>query len=47
MQRARSAPAPTGPRSQVLGERSQKLDVKEYDLDKAMKQGIAKGFDAP
>ena len=33
--------------AEVLGQRSQKLDVKEYDLDKAMKQGIAKGFDAP
>lgn len=33
--------------AQVLGPRSQKLDVKEYDLKKAMTQGMAKGFDVP
>jgi L-ribulose-5-phosphate 3-epimerase len=33
--------------AQVLGKRSQKLDVKEYDLDKAMKEGMRKGFDTP
>ncbi|MGE3776573.1 MAG: sugar phosphate isomerase/epimerase family protein [Pirellulaceae bacterium] len=31
----------------VLGKRSQKLDVKEYDLNKAMNEGMAKGFDVP
>ncbi len=31
----------------VLGKRSQKLDVKEYDLNKAMKEGMQKGFDVP
>jgi hexulose-6-phosphate isomerase len=30
---------------EVLGKRSMKLDVKEYDLDKAMKEGMRKGFD--
>ncbi len=33
--------------AQVLGKRSQKLDVKEYDLDKAMNEGMRKGFDTP
>jgi hexulose-6-phosphate isomerase len=33
--------------AQVLGRRSQKLDVKEYDLKKAMSEGMAKGFDVP
>ncbi|MGV3661173.1 MAG: sugar phosphate isomerase/epimerase family protein [Prosthecobacter sp.] len=33
--------------AQVLGKRSQKLDVKEYDLDKAMNEGMRKGFDKP
>lgn len=33
--------------AQVLGKRSLKLDVKEYDLERAMKEGMRKGFDAP
>lgn len=33
--------------AQVLGKRSLKLDVKEYDLDKAMNEGLRKGFDTP
>lgn len=33
--------------AEVLGPRSQKLDVKEYDLNKAMKEGMQKGFDVP
>lgn len=33
--------------AEVLGRRSQKLDVKEYDLNKAMKEGMSKGFDVP
>lgn len=33
--------------AQVLGKRSVKLDVKEYDLDRAMKEGMRKGFDKP
>lgn len=33
--------------AQVLGKRSQKLDVKEYDLDRAMNEGMRKGFDKP
>ncbi len=33
--------------AQVLGKRSLKLDVKEYDLDRAMKEGMRKGFDTP
>lgn len=33
--------------AQVLGKRSLKLDVKEYDLDKAMNEGMRKGFDTP
>lgn len=33
--------------AQVLGKRSVKLDVKEYDLDKAMTEGMRKGFDKP
>lgn len=32
---------------EVLGKRSMKLDVKEYDLDVAMKEGLRKGFDKP
>lgn len=32
---------------EVLGKRSLKLDVKEYDLDKAMSEGMRKGFDKP
>lgn len=32
---------------EVLGKRSGKLDVKEYDLEKAMKEGMRKGFDTP
>lgn len=32
---------------EVLGKRSGKLDVKEYDLDKAMAEGMRKGFDKP
>lgn len=31
----------------ILGKRSQKLDVKEYDLKKAMNEGMGKGFDVP
>ena len=33
--------------AQILGKRSQKLDIKEYDLKKAMNEGIAKGFSVP
>ncbi len=33
--------------AEVLGRRSQKLDVKEYDVNKAMKEGMQKGFDVP
>lgn len=33
--------------AEVLGKRSQKLDVKEYDLKKAMNEGMAKGFNVP
>lgn len=33
--------------AQVLGKRSLKLDVKEYDLAKAMGEGMRKGFDTP
>lgn len=33
--------------ARVLGRRSQKLDVKEYDLKKAMNEGMGKGFDTP
>lgn len=33
--------------AEVLGKRIQKLDIKEYDLDVAMKQGLRKGFDVP
>jgi L-ribulose-5-phosphate 3-epimerase len=33
--------------AQVLGRRAQKLDVKEYHLEKAMKEGMSKGFDVP
>ena len=32
---------------EVLGKRIGKLDIKEYSLDKAMKEGMAKGFDVP
>lgn len=32
---------------EILGKRSGKLDVKEYDLDKAMQEGMRKGFDKP
>lgn len=32
---------------QVLGKRGQKLDVKEYDLTKALNEGMRKGFDTP
>ncbi|MDB6003213.1 MAG: xylose isomerase, partial [Prosthecobacter sp.] len=33
--------------AQVLGKRSLKLDVKEYDLDRAMNEGMRKGYDKP
>jgi len=33
--------------AQILGKRSRKLDVKEYDLKKAMNEGMGKGFSAP
>lgn len=33
--------------AQVLGNRSLKLDVKEYDLKKAMSEGMGKGFAVP
>ena len=33
--------------AEVLGKRSLKLDVKEYSLDVAMKEGMRKGFDVP
>jgi len=33
--------------AQVLGKRSVKLDVKEYDLERAMTEGMRKGFDKP
>jgi hexulose-6-phosphate isomerase len=32
---------------EVLGKRTGKLDVKEYNLDKAMKEGMRKAFDTP
>lgn len=32
---------------EVLGKRIGKLDIKEYSLDKAMKEGLSKGFDVP
>lgn len=32
---------------EVLGKRIGKLDIKEYSLDKAMKEGMSKGFDVP
>jgi len=32
---------------EILGARSHKLDVKEYDLDKAMKEGMGRGFMVP
>lgn len=33
--------------AQVLGTRSKKLDIKEYDLKKAMNEGMGKGFNVP
>lgn len=33
--------------AQILGNRSQKLDIKEYDLKKAMNEGMSKGFNVP
>lgn len=33
--------------AEVLGRRSIKLDVKEYDLEQAMTMGMRKGFDKP
>lgn len=33
--------------AQILGKRSQKLDIKEYDLKKAMNEGMGKGFGVP
>lgn len=33
--------------AQILGKRSQKLDIKEYDLKKAMSEGMGKGFSVP
>lgn len=33
--------------AQILGTRSRKLDIKEYDLKKAMSEGMGKGFDVP
>jgi len=33
--------------AEVLGRRILKLDVKEYDLGRAMKEGMQKGFDVP
>ena len=33
--------------AQVLGKRSVKIDVKEYDLDRAMNEGMRKGYDKP
>ena len=33
--------------AEVLGKRSVKLDVKEYDLERAMTEGMRKGFDTP
>ena len=33
--------------AEVLGTRSAKLDIKEYDLKKAMNEGMGKGFDTP
>ena len=33
--------------TEVLGRRSVKLDVKEYDLERAMTEGMRKGFDTP
>ncbi len=33
--------------AQILGARSKKLDVKEYDLKKAMNEGMGKGFNVP
>ncbi len=33
--------------AEILGKRSKKLDVKEYDLKKAMNEGMGKGFGVP
>lgn len=33
--------------AEVLGRRAQKLDVKEYDLNKASSEGMRKAFDVP
>ncbi len=33
--------------AQVLGKRSVKIDVKEYDLERAMNEGLRKGYDKP
>lgn len=33
--------------AEILGERSKKLDIKEYDLKIAMSEGMSKGFRAP
>jgi hexulose-6-phosphate isomerase len=33
--------------AEVLGTRSKKLDIKEFDLPKAMNEGLRKGFDVP
>jgi L-ribulose-5-phosphate 3-epimerase len=33
--------------AQVLGKRSVKIDVKEYDLERAMNEGMRKGYDKP
>lgn len=33
--------------AEILGTRSKKLDIKEYDLKKAMSEGMGKGFDVP
>ena len=32
---------------EVIGARAKKLDIKEYDLDVAMNEGMRKGFDKP
>ena len=32
---------------EVIGDRAKKLDIKEYDLDIAMKEGMRKGFGKP
>lgn len=33
--------------AEILGKRSRKLDIKEYDLKKAMNEGMGKGFNVP